>query len=517
MALPAEPRQKMINIMYLVLTALLALNVSSEILKAFKVVDGSLKRSNSNLQVTNDQIYASFAEAKKDAKTAAKAALLEPDALEIKQASSDLAKIIDKYRVAIKEEAGKPNEQQIKEGSEVNKEDNLEIGASVMDTKNGGVEVFNAIAAYKEKVKAILNKQKEGTVSGYDFVFAKGTPLDDVTIKDGKQLAKSNFYMQPVVANLTMLSKTLNDLKNTEADAISYLYGKVGGVVIRYNQFSVMGGTSSTYLMPNEEMVVTAGLGAFSDQGKPSITINGVNAPPNSEGIGEYKFKVTQSGSVKINISFTDPNTGQPQTRTKEINYTVGQPSGASVSADKMNVFYIGVDNPITIGSGKGWDKTNVSMEGGTISGSGGSRSVRVSSPGNAFVVVTMDGESPKKFPFRVKYLPPAAAGIGPNLQQDGVMPAASFRAMGGIRAALVGSEFDATYTVVSYTIIGSGPGFSPTAFGTNTGGFWSGAAAAVANRAVPGSMMVFSNIVVKGPDGREVKASNSTVAIRCT
>jgi hypothetical protein len=156
-------------------------------------------------------------------------------------------------------------------------------------------------------------------------------------------------------------------------------------------------------------------------------------------------------------------------------------------------------------------------MEGGNLSGNNGKYTATVSTPGTAHVVVNMEGSSPARFPFRVKYLPPAAAGIGPNLQQDGAMPSASFKAMGGIRAALVGSEFDATYTIVSYTIIGSGPGFSPTGFATNSGSFWSGPAKAVADKAVPGSVMSFTNIIVKGPDGREVKASNSTVVIRCT
>jgi len=73
MALPKEPRQKMINLMYLVLTALLALNVSSEILNAFKVVDKSLITSNENLNSANNTLYTSLEAKLKDPMTAEKA------------------------------------------------------------------------------------------------------------------------------------------------------------------------------------------------------------------------------------------------------------------------------------------------------------------------------------------------------------------------------------------------------------------------------------------------------------
>ena len=72
MALPKEPRQKMINMMYLVLTALLALNVSAEIINAFKTVDNSLVKSNSTFTAATDEIYTAFAASLEDPKPAKK-------------------------------------------------------------------------------------------------------------------------------------------------------------------------------------------------------------------------------------------------------------------------------------------------------------------------------------------------------------------------------------------------------------------------------------------------------------
>jgi gliding motility-associated protein GldM len=94
MSLPKEPRQKMINMMYLVLTALLALNVSVEVLNAFKTVNASIEKSNRVVDKKNETTYTSFDAALKDPQTAAKAALWAPKADQVKKLSSDLTTYI---------------------------------------------------------------------------------------------------------------------------------------------------------------------------------------------------------------------------------------------------------------------------------------------------------------------------------------------------------------------------------------------------------------------------------------
>ncbi len=502
MSLPKEPRQKMINMMYLVLTALLALNVSSEILNAFRVVDGSLKRSNANVSASTADIYNSFELALKNPEKAAKAAQYKPIADKIKAETETLQKVVDEYNKKIVDAAGGVDPKTGK----LKKEDNLDIGTRIMEKEGGGEKLFAAIQTYKNNVKSLMGAE-------YNLAFPKGTPLEDETIKSGKDLAVKNFSMQPSVANLTMISKTLSDIKNTEAQAVKHLFAKIDGVVVRLNKFEPLVSTNATYLMPGEELVVSAGLGAFNDENKPQITIGGAGVATGPNGLGERKIQVQSSGSVPVTITYKDPNTGIMQSISKTVQYTVGTPGGASVSADKMNVFYIGVDNPVTIASGKGWDKTSVSMSGGSISGSNGRYTVRVSSEGMASVNVSMEGKN-SSFPFRVKSLPPASAFVG--TYKEGDMPAASLRAMGGVRAALENSEFDAPYRVVGYTITGSGAGFSGAVSAANEGGFWAGSAAAIANKAVPGSIISFSKITVVGPDGKPRKASNPSIVIRC-
>ncbi len=105
MALPKDPRQKMINIMYLVLTALLALNVSAEILNAFKVVDNSLRESNHVLTGSNNEIYKSFDDLLADPKTTEKAAKWKPKADQIKSIAADAYSFIEKQKQELKVES----------------------------------------------------------------------------------------------------------------------------------------------------------------------------------------------------------------------------------------------------------------------------------------------------------------------------------------------------------------------------------------------------------------------------
>jgi gliding motility-associated protein GldM len=499
MSLPKEPRQKMINMMYLVLTALLALNVSKEILNAFQIVDKSMQNSTTVTNASTGQIMSSFESKKKDPSSRANAEIWMPKA----QAAIDLSKKAYEEIEAFKKELLTMKDTSISK-------DNMDASTLIFVENKKGEEIYDKFIKLKKDLLAIDPEiAKE---------FANGLPVDIAqTEKDKKDWAYRSFHMMPTVASLTILSKLQSDIKTSENKIAAYCHSKVGEVVVKYDSFSALVGQSSNYLMPGEKIKITGGLGAFSSSNTPSITINGSNvAVTNGQGAMELDAGGAGEHTANVTVSFKDQN-GVPQTKTETIKWTVGQPSGASVSADKMNVLYIGVANPVTVASGAGWDKTSVSFGGLSSSGSQGRYVITpgAGSEGIAKITVTSNGK-PSVFEFRVKRLPPATAGIGPNLQQDGAMSSASFRAMGGIRAALLNSDFNANYTVVGYTITGTGAGFPTPASAQSTSGFWSGGAATIANKAIPGSYMIFTNIVVQGPDGRSVKAANSTVAIKC-
>ena len=164
---------------------------------------------------------------------------------------------------------------------------------------------------------------------------------------------------------------------------------------------------------------------------------------------------------------------------------------------DKMNVFYIGVDNPVTISSGTGWDKTSVSMAGGTISGSNSNRTVRVSGGTTASITVTADGKS-SKFDFRIKRIPDPVFKVGDGKIR---MPAVAFKAQDFCRAELEAFDFDTKYNVTSATVYFSGAGFQS----VQTAAINSNSLApvkALMSRCIPGSVISFDNVKVTGPDG---------------
>jgi hypothetical protein len=251
--------------------------------------------------------------------------------------------------------------------------------------------------------------------------------------------------------------------------------------------------------MPGQELVVTAGVGAFNSQSKPSISIGGANVPLNDKGVAEKKFNVSGTGNqrVRVVINYTNQD-GKVEKLEKDIEYTVGVPGGAAVMLDKMNVFYIGVPNPVTISSGSGWDKTSVSMTGGSISGTGSNRTVTVSTPGNATINVTADGKS-SSFSFRVKQIPNPIIKVGNS--GGGRMQAAAFRAQSFVRADLENFDFDAKFSVTGATIYFQIPGDrNVKQISINSGNL--APAAAIIQSLVPGSSVIFDNITVVGPDG---------------
>ncbi len=131
MALPKEPRQKMINLMYLVLTALLALNVSSEILNAFKVVDRSLMNSSNNLSSANNTLYASLFAKLNEPESRVKAQEWQPLGEKAKQLSNDMNSYIDNLKAQLKKEA----DLKVEDGQEIFKEDNLEAATRLFAEK----------------------------------------------------------------------------------------------------------------------------------------------------------------------------------------------------------------------------------------------------------------------------------------------------------------------------------------------------------------------------------------------
>ena len=491
MALPKEPRQKMINLMYLVLTALLALNVSSEILNAFKVVDISLQNSSNNIASANNTLYKSLSEKLADVKTHDKAAIWQPKAEQAKKLSDDMNNYIENLKKELKTEASL----EMIDGKESFKEDNLEAASRLFGTKGKGKELETRLIAYKEamlKIDPAIRAKFEKTLP---------VDVEPPVGQDGskKDFSTAYFNMTPTVAGLTLLSKFQNNIKNAENQVVTYCHEQIGAVAIIFDKTGVLVGQSSNYVMPGQELTITAGIGAYSSSAQPQISIGGSNVPV-IDGKGTYKISASGAGSrtVPVTIRYLDQD-GKPLTKTENVEYVVGTPGGSAVMLDKMNVFYIGVDNPVTISSGTGWDKTKASMTGGTLSGSNGKFTVRVTTPGKATINVNADGKN-SAFEFRVKEIPNPVFKVGPGGTR---MTAGAFKSQQYCRAELENFDFAANFSVVSATVYFSGANFANVQTQALTGNNLSPLAPLI-QRAGPGSSITFDNVKVQGPDGKQ-------------
>lgn len=508
MALPKEPRQKMINIMYLVLTAILALNVSAEVINAFRTVNKSLRDSNDNIERGNATLFKSFADKMSRPETKDLATLWNDKAQKAKQYSDAMYKSIDDLIMQVKKEAGlrldangapKINSQ----GNEDYKEDYLEAATRIFEKHDGGKDLYNNLVKYKADMLGIDSSISAAFSANFpvDMTIPKSNSGNSKTGDDIKDWTANYFHMTPAVAAITILSKFQNNIKNAENQIVTFCHSKIGEVVVHMDQAGVLVGQSSNYLMPNDELTITAGVGAYSSTASPTISINGSSVPVTA-GQGTYKTTVSGAGehSVNITVNYKDEK-GQIQTKTETVKYTVGTPGGSAVMLDKMNVFYIGVDNPVTIGSPTGWDKTQVSISGAgaTMTGSNDHRVVRVTSVGECTINVTANGKS-APFKFRVKRIPDPIIKVGAS--GGGKMQAAAFRAQQFVSAVLENFDFEAHYSVTGATIYFNNPGDRNVKSITLTSGSLEPARQYMSTLQ-PGSSVIFDNIRVVGPDGQ--------------
>ncbi len=493
MSLPKEPRQKMINMMYLVLTALLALNVSAEILNAFKTVNKSIDNANDVLNKNNNVIYSSLAEKLADPKTAVKAQEWKPKAEKAhalsKKVYDDIENLKNKIREAGGFEAGTKDS--------ISYESNLDASTRVMDKEGEGEKLQKQLVALKQQLLDIDPEiAKE---------FATKLPIDTRTPESktgntNNTWTTAYFHMTPAIAAITILNKFQNDVRTAENQIVTYCHNKIGEVAVRFDKFGFVGGLSSSYLMPGEKLKVYAGLGATSSGSAPNITVNGKPISVNADGIAETEFPVGGSGSVNVVIRYKDQD-GVEKIITKSLEYSVGQPSGVAVSADKMNVLYIGVDNPLTITAGVGAEKVNATFSGGTISRVNGPKWIaKPKTPGEQNINVIVDGKS-TPIRYRVKYLPDPSSFIANK--RGGPIGASDIKAQGGLIARLMDSDFEAAFKVVSYTVGAVGGKYPVYQTAPNDGNRWGGSAATIINNATPGTSIFFDNIKVTGPDGK--------------
>ena len=398
----------MINLMYLVLLAMLALNVSSDVLNGFSLVSEGLMKSTQNATKVNAGIYSTFDQQMKN--NPAKVKEWYDKAQYVRGMSDSLYNLAEELKEAIvfKSDGKDADINAIK-----NRED-LEASTQVMlaPGTGRGKELYDAINRYRDRIlRMVTDKERRDIItSNFDTeVPAKAKVL-------GKNWQEFMFENMPTAAAVTLLTKLQNDVRYAEGEVLHNLVSNIDVKDIRVNQLNA-------YVIPNAQTIVQGGrfsaqiiMAAIDTTRRPTIYIGGREIKSDK---GYYETICSKTGDFTFNGYIEMLNgSGEKVRRDFSQKYTVVAPS-ATVSADIMNVLYAGYDNPMSVSvPGISSSKLRVSMTGGTFEQKGeGKYNARPTTPGTE-AVVTVAAESEGrmqemgKFTFRVRKLPDPTAFI---------------------------------------------------------------------------------------------------------
>lgn len=480
--------------MYLVLTALLALNVSAEILNAFKTVNNSLRTANDIIDQNNNSIFKSLEAQKNDPATADRANYWAPRANSAATLADSAIAYLESLKILLKNESGyNPKDSSYRE-------DELEGPTRLMVEESRGDTVLQKLTEFKKNLLAIdpAISQKFSSILPIDLSIPKSENSSNTDWKT------SYFRMVPTVAALTILSKFENDIKNSEAMVVNFCQQQVGAVKFVDNTYVPIVGQSSNYLMPGQELTITAGIGAFNNaaDAKPVVTVDGANVPLDNNGMAIYKTNVSGTGTKTVHITYFNQSTNKMESKDFPVQFTVGSPTGASVSADDVQVLYIGLDNHLTISGGSvGDEKVSASIDNGSLQKTGAGKYIaHPAKSGNATITLNIADKGAQTFKFRVKTVPDPDVMVGGS--GGGRMPTNDFKAQVGVRADMGDFVFEGVkFTVTGYTIYLTGAGFNPPQARQVSGNSFDQVRDLI-DKAKPGTTVVIDEVRASGPSG---------------
>ncbi|MGB4960309.1 MAG: GldM family protein [Saprospiraceae bacterium] len=508
MSIPKEPRQLMINVMYLVLTALLALNVSAEIFNAFEMVDKGLIKANDALDAANRDLPAEIIKgAKKKPELATYADRVDKVSQISKEGSDYIKQIMD----SVIDEAGDRNKVNdsgdyilMENGTRELKGKRDYSATTIILVGNGkGDSLKNKMIEIKSKFLALVDVADTAVLST-KLPISIDEESWKKSVNKKESWADFTFGHMPLGACLPIFSKFNNDIKSSEATILNYLAGKVGltdDIVL--NKFRVVSAPIKSYVIKGEKFETDIFLSAAADNTSNTgikISVNGAPLGLDKEGAAKWSTIANAVGIKKYEAvaSVTNPVTGEVNEYKQIFEYEVGERS-VTISAAKMNVLYIGVDNPIEVSAaGVPSGQINVSMDGGDISRNGdGTFTAKVSQQGNATIYVKAPNLNSNKI-FRVKRIPDPTPLLG-GKERGGDIGNGTFKAHEAVIPLLEGFDFDARCNLAGFTLTRVAKRQDPES-APNRGARIEGGAAALKAKATPGDKYVFADIRCKCP-----------------
>ena len=451
-----SPRQKMINLMYVVLMAMLALNVSSDVLEGFSLVDEGLNRTKANSTTQNEAIYKELDAAMKQ--NPEKTRQWYEKAQQVRKMSDSLYTLAENLKWEIVREA---------DGSDadlnnIEGRDNLEAATHVMLASGVGKggQLKKAIESYREGITAMLNDEGQKKIIRSNL----STDVPKKAKLQGKNWQEYMFENTPVAAAVTLLTKLQTDVRHAEGEMLHQLVSNIDVKDVRVNEIQAL-------VIPSAQTVVRGGrfsaqiiMAAVDTTQRPEIYVG--NTLLKSEN-GRYETICGSTGDFTLKGYLVMKN-GNGETIRRDFSqpYTVVEPS-ATVSATMMNMLYAGYQNPISVSvPGVPNNRIGLSMTNGTLTKKDGGNYVAVPSKVGEDVTFTVTAQNEGrqqemgKFTFHVRKLPDPTGFVdvpdgkgGTNRFRGGRISKQAIVSAGGIGAAIDDGLLDISFRVIGFQI----------------------------------------------------------------
>ena len=497
MSIPKEPRQLMVNLMYLVLTAILALNVSAEIFHAFDVLDTGLTDSSQTVEQSNEKLVRAI-EQQIDAYPQ-----YEPYRARVQRTQElrrELTELVTDLRTELLVAAGGLDE----DGLPVRARDK-DIPTRLLVDNGRGAELEQRVRSVRDSLLALLPVEERDRLKNSIPLKINDLPARAKT----DDWSEFTFRQMPVMAVLPILSKFENDARIAETTLLNHFFNELNISEIKADRFAAVVSADRSYIIRGDRYRSEIFLSSYSSSADNiEITVDG---RPLTVRDGKAVFEAS-AGSVgkrrhRAVVTVTNPLDGSRETFERTFGYEVGERS-VTVSADRMNVLYLGVDNPISISAaGVSSGDVRVNAEGMNLRRTeNGKYLAKPSRVGQGSITVSGGGLEPTTFPYRLKRIPDPVVKLGRT--PSGSMNVGEFRAQRGLIAWLENFDFDARCTVDGFSMTRVRKGDALRA--TNRGGRFVGDAQRLVQNAERDDLYYFDAIKARCPGdevGREMPA----------